>query len=222
LGGANLTKWQGYRAASEYIKGVLRILGLSFGRVLAHYRVFTLFPSSILRWSGVILIGYLSQASFGQEGYRWVLDLVDVEISVGPVVLSEELKWIVGPVIMIPAFFWEDDVPREGPLEIYLIVKAKPDAYVEFDPREFRVLLEDGRSLSANRATPWPSSPDTKALEPVELSGEEREWRASLRYDVSRVDLQPFTLQLGVLIVNGRVLPIPALSFEAGSLWQSS
>jgi hypothetical protein len=211
---------------------------------LARYGLLTLFRSSILRWSAVILIGYLasgcggihrlsvyapvapvqleSQASFGQEGYRWVLDLVDVEISVGPVVLSEELKWIVGPVIMIPAFFWEDDVPREGPLEIYLIVKAKPDAYVEFDPREFRVLLEDGRSLSANRATPWPSSSDTKSLEPVELSGKEREWRASLRYDVSRVDLQPFTLQLGVLIVNGRVLPIPALSFEAGSLWQSS
>jgi hypothetical protein len=162
-----------------------------------------------------------SQISLAQEGYWWVIDLVDVEISVGPVVLSEELRWIVGPLILIPAFLWEQDVPRQDPLGIYLNVKAKPEAHVEFDPREFLVLLEDGQLLSPVGATPWPSSPDTKALEPVVLS-EEQEWRASLLYDVSRVGLRPFTLRLGVLIVNGQVLRVPALSFEAGSLWQSS
>jgi hypothetical protein len=66
-----------------------------------------------------------SQLSFDQEGYWWVLDLGDVEIGFGPVVLSEELKWIVGPLIMIPAFLWEEDVPRDGPLEITLIVRPK-------------------------------------------------------------------------------------------------
>jgi hypothetical protein len=201
------------------------------------------FDSSILRWGCVVLIGVLvagcggihrlsvyaplapapleGQASFGQEGYRWVLDFVDVEVSVGPVVLSEELKWIVGPAILIPAFLWEEDVPREDPLGIYLIVKAKPEASVEFDPREFTVLLEDGRLLSPTGATPWPSSPDTKVLGPVVLSGEQ-EWRASLHYDVSRVGLKPFALRLGELIVNGRLLRVPALSFEAGNLWWSS
>jgi hypothetical protein len=66
-----------------------------------------------------------SQLSFDQEGDWWVLDLGDVDIGVGPVVLSEVLKWIVGPLIMIPAFLWEEDVPRDGPLEITLIVRPK-------------------------------------------------------------------------------------------------
>jgi len=206
-------------------------------------RILTLFDSSILRPGCVVLIGIIvagcggihrlsvyaplepapleGQVSLRQEGYWWVLDLVDVEVSVGPVVLSEKLHWIVGPAIMIPAFLWEKDVTREDPLGIYLVVKAKSETYVEFDPREFSVLLEDGQLLSPRGATPWPSSPDTKVLGPIVLSPEQ-EWRASLQYDVSRVGLKPFTLRLGVLIVNGRGLRIPALSFEAGSLWQSS
>jgi len=166
-----------------------------------------------------VLVEYKS--SFVQEGYWWVLDLVDVEVRVGPVVLSEELKWIVGPVIMIPAFLWEEDVPRKGPLEIYLTIKARSKTNIEFDPREFRVHLEDGAMRSPKGATPWPSSPDTLDLEPVVLSGEQ-EWRASLRYDVSRVGLKPFVLRLGVMTVNGRALSIPALSFEIGNLWHSS
>ena len=160
-------------------------------------------------------------ASFRQEGYRWVLDLVDVEVSVGPVVLSERLNWIVGPAIIIPAFLWEEDVAREGPLAIYIVVKARPDAYVEYDPREFSVILEDGQALSPKSATPWPSSTETKPLDPVALSPDQ-EWRASLQYDVPRVGLKPFTLRLGVLVVNGRPRDVPALSFQAGDLWQSS
>jgi hypothetical protein len=162
-----------------------------------------------------------SQLSFDQEGYWWVLDLGDVEIGFGPVVLSEELKWVVGPLIMIPAFLWEEDVLREGPLEIHLIVKARSEVSVAFDPRGFSVLLEDGRSLSPMGATPWPSGPDAMSLGPVLLSGKQ-EWRASLQYDAFRVGLKPFTLRLGALIVNGRMMRIPDLSFEAASLWQSS
>ena len=205
--------------------------------------ILMLFDAPIPRWGCAVVVGLLVAGcggvhhlsvqtplapeglerpiSFRQDGYTWVLDFVDVEISGGPVVLSEELEWIIGPLIMIPAFLWEEDVPRDGPLEITLIVKARSGASVAFDPREVSVLLEDGRILSPTGVASWPSSPEVMSLGPIQLSGDE-EWRASLQYGVSRVDLKPFTLWLGVLIVNGRVMQIPALFFEPGSLWQSS
>jgi hypothetical protein len=161
------------------------------------------------------------QGSLGREHFlHWQLDLGDAELSVAPVVLSSRLIMVFGPAFLFPTF-WEKDVPRTGPLGIGVFVKADAGATVEFDPRDFTVVLEDGRSLSPNAATAWRVGAGKEPIGPARLTGEET-WHKQLQYDVPLVDLRPFTLLPGTLEVNGRTVDLPPISFVRETRTRSS
>ena len=160
------------------------------------------------------------KAPLGQErGYYWQLDLSDVELRIYNVRLSSKLICVVGPLCIIPTF-WEKDVPEVGPLKIVILVKAKHEASIAFDPREFTVVLEDGRSLLPNAALRYPKS-EAESVAPMMLSGEQT-WQGYLKYDVSLIDLKPFSLQMGTLLVNGEAVHLPPISFVRGKSSHSS
>jgi hypothetical protein len=160
------------------------------------------------------------QAPLGRErGAGWELDLSDAELHIWPVTLSSKLICVVGPACVIPTF-WEKEVPEEGPLKIGVFVKSKHEASVAFDPREFTVVLEDGRSLPPNAARRH-SSNEAEPIGPVMLSGGQV-WRGYLQYDISLMDLTPFTLRLGTLYVNGEAVQFPPISFVRGKSGHSS
>jgi hypothetical protein len=101
-----------------------------------------------------------------------------------------------------------------------------------FDPHEFLVVLEDGRSLSPVATRPYANSEKRGPAESVTFSSDVGRCSGGcglvkfsskqygmwlwLEYDVSLAELTPFTLRPGALIVNGEAVQIPPISFVHG------
>lgn len=165
----------------------------------------------------------------------WVIELDDVAFRVSPVFLSSKTTLIFGPGVIFPTF-GEDYEPQEGSLSIGLSAdfKRNSEATLGFDPCEFLIVLEDGRTLSpvAVRTRYYGNSEELAELEPVTFSNgkcspgcsllkhssKRYTTSVSLKYDISLIELAPFTLKPGALIVNEEAVQLPPLSFVHGVL----
>lgn len=156
------------------------------------------------------------QPRLGEEGeFGWTFEDHGIQVFVPTVELSEKLTWVFGPLIAIPTF-WEDPVPREGPLRIGVRVTAGAGATVSFGPGAFAVSFEDGLSLVPLRiATGLEGEGESIPAEPVVLADGES-WLGFLEYPVELDGLAPFVLELSGLTVNGANLDLPPIPFERG------
>lgn len=163
-----------------------------------------------------------TEAALGREDDAdWLLDLGDARLTVSPVVRSSKLILVIGPAIVFPVFFLEDEVVRKGPLRVSLSWALETGAVVEFDPRQFTVVLENGRVVSPDALVYWDYHSESEVLEPVtpvKLSGESA-WQRNLQYDVALAELAPFTLLLATLEVNGQPVRIPRIHFVPGKAY---
>jgi len=150
------------------------------------------------------------------NGY-WIVELDTVAFRISPVVLASKLTWVFGPGVAFPAV-GEKSVARKGSLLIGLFAWSTREgtATVTFDPRQFRVVLDDGRSLSPIATRPYFNSEERGTPSPITYSVETQGKWLWLEYDVLLADLTPFALQLGSLTVNGNVFHIPQVSFVEG------
>lgn len=172
------------------------------------------------------------------DGY-WVVELDTLVFGISPVTLSSKLVAVFGPGIAFPAL-GEDYVTREGPLLIGLWAgsRRKSAVTVSFDPGQFLVVLEDGRSLCPVATRPYANSEKNRAIESVtfssvtgkcsggcglrKLSSERYEMWLWLEYDVSLAVLPPFTLRPAALIVNGEAIQLPPIPFVHGDSFHGS
>jgi hypothetical protein len=172
------------------------------------------------------------------NGY-WVFEPDNVVFRISPVTLSSKVAVVFGPGVAFPAL-GEDFVPLEGPLLIGLWAKSKRknEATLGFDPHQFLVVLEDGRSLTPVATRPYKNAENRSAIEPVtfssvtgqcsggcglsKLSNGRYEMWLWIEYDVSLAELTPFTLRPGALIVDGESVQLPPISFVHGESFHGS
>ncbi len=157
------------------------------------------------------------QPRIGEQGdLGWTLEREAFRLFVPTVELSEELTWVFGPFIAFPTF-WEDPVPREGPLRIGLSVTCLEESHISFDPGTIAIAFGDGSSLKAiGIAYAIDGERESMPLVPVVLTGGEA-WHGFLEFDAALVDLAPFTLTLPTLTVNGVGVDLPPIPFERGT-----
>lgn len=167
-----------------------------------------------------------SEQKIGKEGNGYLtINLADAKLRISPVILSSKTTWVFGPMVAFPTLGTEDDVPRKGPLLIGFYLRAKPKdvVTVAFDPREFIVTLEDGRSMPPIGTRNYSNAEaEPRPVEPVTFTSEQRWFWLWLQYDVDLAELTPFTLRLGTLQVNGEAVHIPPISFVHGKSSRST
>lgn len=143
--------------------------------------------------------------------------LGDASIFLYPVALSERTKRIYGPLLVLPTP-WEEKQEYDRPLALRVGLEI-PSGSATVDLSKTAVTL-GGRTLYPTSVARYGTR--EKFDGPVELAGQ-RQLRGldfphmfELSYEVRTTELEPFTMQLPDIQVNGRVVTIRPVAFGRG------
>jgi hypothetical protein len=137
--------------------------------------------------------------------------LSDASIVVFPVVVSEQLRRIYGPALILPTF-WEEKAVVDKPLRLEVWLKLPSgDAMVDFS----------GAAVRLGERTVYPTFVGRKwtgerSEGAVRLAGQTLAHVFELNFEVRTTQLQPFTLYLPDLQINGRMVSVDPIAFQLG------
>jgi hypothetical protein len=125
-------------------------------------------------------------------------------------VLSERLRTIYGPALILPAV-WEEKKVSDEPLRIRIWLEL-PQGTAVVDLSKAAVRL-GGRTLypAAGRL-----GTGEKLEGPIQLAGQSTAHMFELMYEVRTTELEPFTLHIPDVQVNGRLVALDPIAFRRG------
>jgi hypothetical protein len=125
------------------------------------------------------------------------------------VTLSERLRTLYGPLLILPAV-WEEKKVIDEPVQLSIRLEL-PRGSAAVDPSKVAITF-GGRTLYPTSVwNPWTLE---KFQGPVQLTGQSRAHTFELRYEVRTTELEPFTLHLPEFQVNGRVFKPDPIAFR--------
>ena len=155
--------------------------------------------------------------------HRYRLDLLDAQIIVFPVVVSEKLHSLYGPALAFPTPLSDDEV-IEQPLIIDIWVQVKrgtatlnmSESTVKLDNK---ILYPKDVLSKSIRHYPGKRSEFTyeKIKKELVLTARHSPYRFILSYGIDRGDLEPFSLELRDFNLNGESISINPIPFNHAS-----
>lgn len=195
---------------TEYLVSGMYIFRAS-GKFILRYLCLTLVGTTIVGCAGIV-----HQVVFEPGGHERYLtyDLIDTEITVFPVVVSEKLNSLYGPGIMLPTPTSEWNAVEE-PLSIDLWVKVKRGtAKLNLQDATIR-LSNEGRTLEpigimSKTIHHFPDKSSVLSYKDIDgkVTALERDkpYRYVIMYGVERDVIDPFEFHLGSIKLNGQTI----------------
>lgn len=154
--------------------------------------------------------------------YSTAIDLGDASVAIFPVVLSERLRTIYGPALVLPAIGSEKKILDE-PVRIRIWVELRHGLATADLSKAAIILGEAGRTL-------YPSSVERDVIHhyqgkrsesireklegPIQMAGQRTTHMFVLTYGILTTQLQPFALHIPDIHLNGRSVTVKPIAFE--------